>query len=320
MRTFTDGNGNDSTAAAKAFLAANQSLRFADLYLIGELEDPLATWLTGYESDLLWSSWGTFKHSTIVRDRITSKIGLEVQTLQVTWSPQLTAFGTTPATANPYQKAQSGFYDNTKFRLWRALLPTPGDCNTYGAMDWFGGRIAATEISRGQIKWTVNSFLDALDQPVPPNVIEASNALAGFSGAVPVLADGETQYPVFQVTNPASFKSLPPLSTTTFLGACLSPTANKVYNNNRFALGYIQFMPGSSLAGYWSPVASNVLYDAGDGHHYNQFQVFAAFPWAPTPGDQFYASTQMPPDYATALAVGAGFKGFPFVPQPQTAV
>lgn len=324
MRTFTDGNGNDSTAAVQAYLAANQSLRFADLYLIGEVEDPLATWLTNYESDLVWSAManlaagaGSFKHSAIKRDRIASKFGLEVQTLSVTWSPQLTAFGTTPAAANPYQKAQAGFYDNMTFRLWRAVLPTPGDCNTYGATPWFGGRIASAEISRGQIKFKINSFLDVLNQKVPPNVIEASNALAGFSGGVPVLADSETSLPTFEVVVPSS--SNPPLSPTIFLGQCLTPTANKVYNDNRFALGYLQFLPGSTLAGFWSPVASNLFYDAGHGVHYNQFQVFGAFPWAPSPGDKFYASTQMPPDYAGALAVGAGFKGFPFVPAPTTA-
>lgn len=318
MRAFTDGNGNDSTAAVQAFLAANQQLRFADLYLIGELEDPLAAWLTNWEGDLVWSVWGKFLHSAIARSRVTSKIGLEVAALTATWSPQLAAFGTTTATANPYQRAQSGFYDNMKFRLWRCAMPTPGDANTYGATPWFGGRIAATELSRGKIKFTVNSFLDVLNQKIPPNVIEPSNALSGFSGAVPVLADGETQNPVFEVVVPSS--SAPPLSPTVFLGQCLSPTAGKVYNNNRFALGYVQFMPGSSLAGYWSPVATNFFYDAGGGLHYNEFQVFGAFPWAPSPGDQFYASIQMPLDYATAIAVGGGFKGFPFVPQPQTAV
>lgn len=320
MRTFTDGNGNDSTAAVQAFLASQQALRLADLYLIGELEDPLATRLTSFEGDLTWSLWGTFLHSAITRGRVTSKVGLEVESMAVEWAPQLTAFGTTVATQNPYQRAQAGFYDNMKFRLWRAVMATPGNCNTYGATPWFGGRIAKTEIARGKIKFTVNSFLDVLNQKVPPNVIEASNALAGFSGAVPVLADSETQNPVFQVVNPASFKSLPPLTTTAFLGACLSPTANKVYNNNRFALGYIQFLPGSTLAGYWSPVATNFLYDAGDGNHYNEFQVFGAFPFAPSPGDQFYASTVLPADFATAIAIGGGFKGFPFVPQPQTAV
>jgi Uncharacterized conserved protein (DUF2163) len=309
MRTFTGGDGADTTAAVLAYLAAARQLRLADLYLIGEQEDPKAIWLTSWESPLAWPVWGTFQPAKITRDKITSQIGLEVSSLKLEWSPKLTAFGTSIATANPYQKAQMGVYDNQRVRLWRCVMPTPGDANTYGACELFGGRIGDTIIERGSITFTVNSFLDVVNQPVPPNVIEAANTMAGFVGHTPVLADGETNVPTFTVVAP----STPDL----ILGDCIQPTAHKIYGLNKFILGFMVFRAGSSLAGFWSPVAANQNFNAGGGIHYNQFQAYAAFPWAPTPGDTFYVSTQWPVDYASATA--GQFKGFPFVPNPIAA-
>jgi hypothetical protein len=329
MRAFTDGNGNDSTSAVIAHLEANRQLYLADLYLLGELEDPNAVWLTNWNSPLSWPVWSSysstkaFNPAVIKRGKVTSQIGLQVDNLDITWSPPLTAFGTTVATQNQYQKAQNGFFDNWKMRVWRCVMPTPGDANTYGACQWFGGWNSDTEIGRGYVKFSVQSFLNVVNQKVPPNVIESSNAQANYSGGVPSLADGETQLPVFEIIVPSS--ASPPLSQTAFLGYCLSPTPGKIYDTpshyNKFALGYVQFLPGSSLAGYWSPVATDYRYDAGGGTYYNYFQVFLPFPWTPSPGDQFYASTQLPVDYATALSTASGiFKGFPYVPPPASFV
>lgn len=310
MRTFIGGNGVDTTSAVLAYLAASKQLRLADLYLIGEIEDPASVWLTNYESPLAWPVLGTFQPATISRGKITSQVGLKVASMDVTWSPKLMDFGTSLATANPYQLAPAGFYDNRRVRIWRAVMPTPGDANTYGATPWFGGRVADSVVSRGSIKFTINSFLDAINQQTPPNVIEASNALAGYVGATPVLADSETSIATFTVVAPSNSNNI--------LGQCIQPTANKIYSNNRFALGYMVFMAGSSLAGFWSAIGQNDEYFAGGGVHYNHFLTYQSFPWAPTPGDTFYVSTQMPVDQASAPA--NGFKGFPYVPQPTTAI
>lgn len=307
---MTGGDGSDTTAAAFAFARSTDQLLLADLYLIGDLEDPMAVWLTNWPSPLVWSARGTFNPASIKRGRITSQVGLKVDSLDVTWSPPLTAFGTSVATANPYQLAYQGFFDNKNFKLWRTLMPTPGDANTFGATPWFGGRIQPLEIGRGQIKLTVNSSLDALDQQAPPNVIEMSNTLASYVGNTPVLADGETSIPTFTVVAPST--------QTTILGDSIQPTAHKIYTNNKFRLGFMVFLKGSTLAGYWSPIGTNVTFNAGGGLHYNQFQVYGAFPWAPTPGDKFYVSTQWPVDLASATA--GQYKGFPYVPYPTTAV
>jgi len=314
LRKFLSGAGYDSTAAVLAYLAEGNQLLLADLVLIGEIEDPAAVWLTSWNSPLAWPIYGTFQPATIKRGQVTSQIGLQVDTLAFSWSPPLTAFGTTAATANPYQKAQSGIYDNELFRMWRAVMPTPGDCNTYGACEWFGGRVADVEIVRGQLNFTINSFLDVVNQKVPPNVIEVNNTLANYAGATPVVVDAEVQVPQFEVVTPGG----PAVSSATSIWAtCLSPTPGKAYGLNKFQNGYMVFNPGSSLAGYWSPI-----YSSGNqtilSVDYNHFLVFGSFPWPPTPGDTFYCSTKPPISLQDAEA-GFGYYGFAFVPQPEGA-
>ena len=318
MRTFLNGSGVDVTTTVVAALKTGSQMLLADLYLIGELEDPYATFLTNWEAPLVWSLYGKFKNATIVRGTITSKIGLAVDSLEITWSPALTALGTSLATANPYQKAQSGFYDNKKFRLWRTIMPTKGDCNTYGACEFFGGRVAESELTRSGIKFKVNSFLDVINQHVPPNVIDLNNIQANFAGNTPVVSDGETVVPQFTVATPTAATGANAL--VDILGTTVSPTANKIYGANKFRYGYMVFNAGSSLAGYWSPIASNGDYQFGGvGTHYNQFIVYAPFPWAPAPGDSFYCSIK-PPINLQDAAAGFGYFGFPYVPAPETGV
>lgn len=310
MRTFAKGDGSDSTAAVLAHLAAHKELWLADLYLIGELEDSMGERLTDWESPLSWPLWGTFNTATVTRGRVKSKFGLEVENLEVTWAPKVAAAGTSLATANKYQLAHSGFYDNKKFRLWRLLMPTPGDANTLGGCEWFGGRIAETKVERAKITFKVNSFLDVINQPTPPNVIELNNTAANFAGNTPVVSDGETQIPQFTVVAGSTSSKI--------LADCTGPTLGKIYGTNKFQYGYIVFNRGSSLAGYWSPVAQSLDHNAGGGIHYNEFDVYGGFPWDPTPGDTFYASIK-PPINLQDSAVGFAYFGFPFVPPPETA-
>jgi hypothetical protein len=309
MRQFTAGNGTNSTGTVQSFLASTTKVLLADLYLIGEQEDPLATWLTNWQSDLNWPIFGKFGATSIKRGNITSQVGLQVDALDVEWSPPLAAFGTTVSTMNPYQLAQTGFYDNQRVRLWRTVMPTPGDANTYGATPWFGGRVADTTVSRGLVKFTINSFLDAINQKVPPNVIELSNTFAGFAGNTPVLADSETNVPTFTVVFPSS--------TNQIFGDCIQPTAHKIYSDQTFQYGFMVFLPGSTLAGYWSPIGFSTSRNVV-GTNYNVFTVYAQFPFAPTPGDQFYVSTQWPVNLQASMA--GQYKGFPYVPDPLAAI
>jgi len=313
MKQTIGGNGSDTTAAAFAYLTnpTNRQFRFADLYMIGNPADPTAILLTDWPTDLTWPYIGTFKSTVIKRGTVTMALGLEVQSLDVTWSPPVAAFGTSLVTANYYQKAFAGLYRNFNVRVWRCIMPEPGDANTYGAYELFGGRITTTEVSRAAIKFNVTSFLDCVNEQVPPNVIENTNVLASFLGAVPVFVDSETKV--------AQFNVIVPSSTDNILGACSAPSPGKIYDDNKLRFGYLYFNRGSTLAGFFAQVAQNTNFNAGGGVHYNQFITYQAFPFGPEPSDSFYVSAPAPNDSSEGT-IGQNNFPFPYVPSPEAAV
>jgi hypothetical protein len=302
LKKVTGGDGSDTTAEVLALLQASASFRMANLFLIGDQDDPTALYLTDYESPLLWSAWGLFKPASIKRGTVSSKIGLEVSTLDVEYHPPASPATQSIATANAFQKAQLGYFDNLTFRAWTVYMPTPGDANTYGASELFGGRIGSVSLERGAIKFTVHSFLDVVNQPVPLNVIEVTNQLAAYAGATPPA--GLTRVPQFAVVSP----SYP----NWVRGDCLSPTAHQIFDNNVFQNGFLVFNGTSAtLAGRWSAIQANWSVNIA-GTNYCQFQLLTPLPWTPTAGDTFYVSAAFPINKDDPQ-----YKGFPYVPSPE---
>ena len=307
MRKFQAGNGSDSTANVLATITNTNELQLADLYLIGDPEDPQATLLTNWNSPLNWPMVGTFTPAKVTRGAIKSQFGLEVATLELIWSPPVGSFTNNVNTTSPYQLARTGFYDNRAVRLWRCVMPTPGDANTYGAAPWFGGRIAQTDVGRGSIKFTINSFLDVVNQMVPANVIENTNIRSGYIGATPLTGD----------TKVAQFNVYVGSTATVILADCTSPSAGHIYGTNVMARGYLVFLnvAGNTLGGYYSAIAANGTFHDGSGNH-NQITLYTSMPWVPTPGvDKFYVSKAPPVDFSDV-----GYQGFPYIPAPESGV
>jgi hypothetical protein len=307
MRKCINGAFADTTSVCMAYLASTPNPLIRHLILIGDPEDPFSYRLTDHEGPVQYNPWGTFSPSVVSRGQVKAEIGLTVQSLSLEWSPSNLAFTQSQATANPYQLARQHFYDNWTVRIWRIFMPTPGDANTLGGCEWFGGRIADTQVERGKITFTINSFMDVLTQKLPPNVIESTSTLASYTAAT--IPAGDASVPTFSVVAGTS--------TTVILADTLTPTANRIYETNVFVAGYMIFLAsaGATLAGFWSAIGSNLEFTDGNGNHHNQFNIYSPFPWAPTPGvDTFYVSTAAPIN----LADGDYF-GFPFVPQPTAA-
>src|SRR5581483_6234060 len=146
------------------------------------------------------------------------KIGLDVASLDVTYSP-----GGIVDDNSPVKRAWRGIYDNWRVRVWRCIMPTPGDAHTFGCYPLFGGRIASTSVSGNQIKWTVNSWLDVINQQVPSNVIENTNTPAAYAGATPPY--GFSFVPQFQV-----FEAV---SDNIILADCIGPEdAGRIFDVN----------------------------------------------------------------------------------------
>ena len=304
MRVCRAGDGSNSTAAVLDYLKENTQLILADLYLIGEPENPLSFWVTNWDTPLMWPVWGTFTPAVIKRGSVTFKVGFEVSALDVEWSPPIGTFTNNVNTTSPYQLAQIGYFDNWPFRLWKVFMPTPGDANTFGACEWFGGRIAQSVVKRNSIKFTVNSFLDVVNQYCPTNVIELLNTVAAYMGARPPA--GFSVVPQFNVLSGSS-------STVVYCD-CTSPSAHHVFSNDVFKHGYLMFNGGgaTTLGGVFSALIRNW----NSSGTINAFRLYTPLPWPPVAGvDTCYVSAPNP------ITQDEGdYWGFPFVPAPENAV
>lgn len=308
MRKCIGGNQQDTTAAVQAYLAGTVRPLIQHLYLIGEPDDPASIRLTDYEAPLQYNPWGTFLPAVIKKDGVTTKIGLEVQKINVTWTPVNLQAGVTIATANPLQLARIHYYDNKPVRIWKVFMPTPGDANTLGACEWFGGRVGSCVVDRSQVQFSVSSFLDVVTQKIPANVIESTSTLAGYTAAT--IPPGDASIPIFKVFTGTT--------TTSIIADCLSPTANKIYAGNQFVAGYMVFLAstGATLPGVWSAIGGNGAFMDGSGNNHSIFSIYSALPWAPTPGvDTFYVSQAAPISQSDG-----DYFGFSFVPSPVSAV
>ncbi len=307
MRQILSGTGQDTTATVQAWLKAHKQIMLANLYLIGEPDDPAALWLTDYESPLTWSWWGTFQSTNIKRGAIASRIGLEADNLDLSWSPRNTVLTSSITTASPYQLARLGAFDMKRVRVWRCYMPTSGDADTFGAMELFGGFVGDCEVSTGLIKFTVPSYLYVLNQKVPSGVIEVTNPLASYTGGTP----------------PAGYSSMPQFnvfagSTPTVLIADMTaPSAGSIPNTHALRDGYVVFNGGSgaTLQGQFSIIGDNSTFTDGNSNHHTEIQLYSPLPWAPTPGvDTFFVSAASPIDQTDG-----DYYGFPYVPAPETA-
>jgi hypothetical protein len=304
MKQVVNGFGEDTTTAVLALLSANAPLYLATIYLIGEPEDPLAYWFTDYESPLKWSLWGTFQNVVIKRSPVKSKIGLDVTDLTVTWAPAAT---TAVKMANPYQRVSAGWFDNKVLRSWTVYMSTPGDADTLGCSELFGGRIKSATINRGNIQFKVNSFLDVINQQYPLNTIELTNTMAAYRAATP--PPGMSRIPQFNVIDGSTPGVL--------IADCTSPTAHHIFADNKLLNGYVIFNQGGSetLPGIWSAIAKNELVTIA-GDDFNKITLFTPTPWSPTPGDDTFAVSGSAP-----INFDDGeYLGFPYVQNPESAI
>ena len=303
MRTFIDGTGADSTAAVRSHLAAHRQLLCADLL---QLKTAIQgeSWsqnvlLAQSDRPLTWSHIGTFVPGRFRRGEIESKAGLETITMDLDWDLSDADLFFAPSITQ-LQAFERGLWDAGWINVYRAVMPVPGDCDTFGAMQIFGGRIAEiAQLSRVGVRLKVNSLLELLDLNVPTNLIEPTNVQCEYGIGQPPA--GLSALPVFSAVDGSS--------TSMLLGDCISPNAGQVFDSDIFNFGYIRFVSGTSLGQIFRTVRMSRPYN---GH--NSFYFYDPLPWLPTAGEQFIAYVP----YARNAA-GAVYQGFPYVPPPETA-
>lgn len=226
------------------------------------------------------------------------KIGTSVDTLVFDMLPgSATVFGTPILAA-----IHAGQFDGAELMLERCYMPNYGDTRA-GTLRVFVGRVAEIDAGRTLATFSVNSHLELLDLQWPRNLYQAGclNNLGdqactvnlGSFGVGAVAATGSTAATIYGagVTQP-------------FAGY--------------WVLGKIVFTTGA-LAGLSRSITS-----ANFGGSPPGFSMLAPFPAAPAPGDAFTiypgCDKTLGPNGCPKFSNQANFRGFPYVPVPETAV
>ncbi|HEY3919458.1 MAG TPA: DUF2163 domain-containing protein [Stellaceae bacterium] len=224
------------------------------------------------------------------------KIGVDVDTLVFDVMPQASDL----VNGQPFLAAcVQGAFDGAELQLERAFMATYGDTSV-GTVIMFAGRVAEIDLGRAIATFTINSHLELLNLQLPRNLWQP--------GCVNSLGDASCG------VNLASFA---------FPGAALAGSLpNMILANFGLLSGYLDqgklaFTSGAN-AGLTRSI--KVWVEGAPG----VIELLAPFPNMPAAGDAFIAypgcDKTLGANGCAKFANTARFKGYPFVPTPETAV
>jgi uncharacterized phage protein (TIGR02218 family) len=221
-------------------------------------------------------------------------VGLDVDQQQITVAARST--DTITGGAPFLQALREGAFDGCEIVRYRVFFSDRLGGTAVGAATLFKGRLGTVdEIGRTSAKLTVNSDLVLLNIDMPRNLYQPTCL--------------HTLYDTGCTLNKASFGS----NGTVGSGS----TASIIYwagANTNFAQGTLTFT-GGVLAGVSATVGSAV-----NGSALNMINPLEA---APSPGDTFivyFGCDHTPATCQAKFGNLVNFRGFPYVPPPQTAI
>lgn len=230
----------------------------------------------------------------VARNGIRCTTGVEVSELEMTFHADLATLVNGNALI---QFAVNGGFDNAVVTLHRAYK-ADWDQPLQGVLNMFSGRVSQPRgASRTSIVIIAKSWLELLNVNVPPNVYQPPCKNVLYDGNC--LADRSA----FLVNNAATAGSTTSAIQTTLAQA-----------SGYFDLGSITFTSGLN-----NGISRTVKRHTGGG----QIALVRAFPSAPAPGDTFNIvpgcdRRQVTCD--TKFNNLIHFRGYPFVPVPETSV
>lgn len=272
-----------------ALLNSGQPLYFADLYTFTLVSGTIKRFTT-WDTDLTYGG-NTYSCSgpALERGRTRTVLGVEVDTLDLNIWPKA---ADQVDSMSWLAAAASGALDGMQVRLDRVAMSSPPV--VVGGYINFTGRWSDFTLSRTEIRGTVRSDLELLNTQLPRNLYQA--------GCQHTLYDADCGLD----RNAWKILGIVATATPTSIITSLSQAAGY------FDQGYIQFITGA-LAGTRRSVKSYLP---------GAFSLLNPLPLVPGTGDTFYAY----PGCAKTQAVCtskfsnlANFRGFPYIPQPETA-
>ncbi len=297
-----------ASAALQALLATNQ-FAVADLYTCTLVGGQVLRW-TSFDTDVIadgntfasGAQAGPFFDRQDNKAKCHWKIGVEVDTVIFDVVP-----GGATVNALPFlQACRLGVFDGAELQLERAFLPPPAGglyppvAASSGTVILFAGRVAEVDLGRSLATFNVNSHLELLNLNLPRNLFQSGCVNSLYDAACGVLKAG------YAVTGTAAAGA-----TASLISATLAQASGW------FDQGSIAFTSGQN-AGFARTVKSYIAGSPGT------LSLIAPFPFAPAVGDAFVAypgcDKTNGPGGCAKFANTARFKGFPYVPIPETAV
>lgn len=280
-----------ASAGLIALLNSATQFYMADLYTF-TLADGSVLRFSGAETDIkVGANTYSVGGLRFVRGATRLVIGLEVDTLDIT---VYTDAATTVAGKPFLSFVRAGGLDGAEATLERAFMLNWGDVSN-GAVTLFAGRVANAEVGRASAKLTVKSNLELLNVKMPRNLYQPGCVHTLYDSGCGLL---KSNYAVSGAAAAGSTKTV----ITSALGQA----------TGYFDLGMVQFTAGAN-AGQKRTVRS---FAAG------AFTVSLPLPFAPAAGDAFTAWPGCDKTQATCTTKFnnlANFRGFPFIPVPETA-
>jgi uncharacterized phage protein (TIGR02218 family) len=228
----------------------------------------------------------------IERSKIRTVIGVEVDTLDMTIAalPSHTVLG-----APFLQALRNGVFDGATLKMERCFMPTWGD-TSLGTVILFFGTVADMEVGRLEAKVRVNSALQLLDIQMPRNVYQPGCLNTLFDGACTI---SKASWGIGSTVSGGATASSIPCSLSNAAGW--------------FDMGTIIFTSGT-LNGVTRSVKQYTPGNVG---------LMLPLPSAPAAGDTFTAYAGCDKSQATCTNKfnnEANFRGFPFVPVPESVI
>ncbi len=282
-------------------LLASRQFFVADLFLFTLSGGMQLRYCSG-EGDISWNSgtWnaGGTSGPYFIREgsnaRCHWKTGVEVDTLVFDVMP-----GSATVAGLAFSSAvQKGVFDGAELTLYRAFMPSYGNM-AQGTVIMFAGRVAEIDIGNSRITFTINSHLELLNQKLPRNLYQAGCINTLFDTACGLNAE------IFAVNGAAASGS-----------AAHSVNATLAANTGYFDLGKITFTSGDNN-GISRSVKAYVKGAPGT------VSLMSPLPSAPAAGDTFniYPGCDKQQNTCSGKFSNiARFRGFPYIPENETAV
>lgn len=282
-------------------LLASRQFFVADLFLFTLSGGQQLRYCSG-EADIAWDSatWsaGGASGPYFIREgnnaRCHWKTGVEVDTLVFDVMP---GAATIAGLAFPLA-VHKGVFDGTELTLYRAFMPIYGNV-AEGTVIMFAGRVAEIDIGNSLITFTVNSHLELLNQKLPRNLYQAGCINTLFDTACGLNAE------TFAVTGTNAAGS-----------AAHSINATLAANTGYFDLGKITFTSGVNN-GISRSVKTYVKGTPG------VISLMSPLPSASATGDSFkiYPGCDKQQNTCSGkFGNSSRFRGFPYIPENETAV